>query len=64
MLAKALSHSFESKLLLLDVTEFSLKVTECISDHSFTDSKLYHADMFKIPFNRCRINMASQTKNR
>jgi hypothetical protein len=27
MLAKALAHRFESKLLLLDVSDFSLKVT-------------------------------------
>lgn len=27
MLAKALAHYFESKLLLLDVTDFSLKVS-------------------------------------
>lgn len=29
MLAKALAHVFESKLLLLDVTDFSIKVTIC-----------------------------------
>ena len=28
MLAKALAHYFEAKLLLLDVTDFSLKVSE------------------------------------
>lgn len=29
MLAKALAHFFEAKLLLLDVTDFSLKVSIC-----------------------------------
>jgi len=29
MLAKALAHYFEAKLLLLDLTDFSLKVSVC-----------------------------------
>lgn len=35
MLAKALSHYFESKLLLLDVTDFSIKVNQSVNAHSF-----------------------------
>ena len=32
MLAKALAHYFEAKLLLLDVTDFSLKVSVSIEN--------------------------------
>lgn len=35
MLAKALSHYCESKLLLLDITDFSIKVNQSVNAHSF-----------------------------
>lgn len=42
MLAKALAHFFEAKLLLLDVTDFSLKVRLCnLLNFKFQSNILY-----------------------